>query len=181
MAADSGRGSAAAAAALSEINVTPFVDVVLVLLILYAHRACDGIRHRGGRAPGALREGHHPGNAGGDYRQDRQTIRSATGAGSISMISWSRSTAGIRRPRACTCAADKDATGMPRASVGGVGPWQSPGVYGHSTDRFRQETLIMPSHADTLVDSPIELGTFRSTAFQVCGVPHRYAIGPPMP
>ena len=31
---------------------------------------------------------------------------------------------------------------------------------------------------DTLVDSPIELGTFRSTAFQVCGVPHRYAIWP---
>ena len=31
---------------------------------------------------------------------------------------------------------------------------------------------------DTLVDSPIELGTFRTAPFEVCGVPHRYAIWP---
>jgi predicted metalloprotease with PDZ domain len=31
---------------------------------------------------------------------------------------------------------------------------------------------------DTLVDSPVELGTFRTVPFQVCGVPHRYAIWP---
>jgi predicted metalloprotease with PDZ domain len=31
---------------------------------------------------------------------------------------------------------------------------------------------------DTLVDSPIELGTFRVAHFQVFGVPHRYAIWP---
>jgi len=36
---------------LSEINVTPFVDVLLVLLInLHADGACDGVRHRCGCA-----------------------------------------------------------------------------------------------------------------------------------
>ena len=35
MAADTGRRRRAAASSLSEINVTPFVDVVLVLLIIF--------------------------------------------------------------------------------------------------------------------------------------------------
>ena len=35
MAADSGRAGAASAHAIADINVTPFVDVVLVLLIIF--------------------------------------------------------------------------------------------------------------------------------------------------
>ena len=62
-------------ATLSEINVTPFVDVVLVLLIIFmltAHVMEFGMR--GGRTQGAAGKRHRQGNAGGLDHQGRHYV-----------------------------------------------------------------------------------------------------------
>ena len=76
----SGGGGSAAPPALSEINVTPFVDVVLVLLIIFmltAHVMEFGIevdvpkvQHVEGQRPGAAGRHHHQGRRSLPQRQD---------------------------------------------------------------------------------------------------------------
>lgn len=44
-------------------------------------------------------------------------------------------------------------------------------------DETSRHRFTAPDY-DTLVDCPIELGMFRQVAFEVCGVPHRYALWP---